>query len=81
MKETGEGWVELGEERVDPGSKVGGVVVDGVVHEVGEVRGVVDDYVLEPLEALGDLTELRGPDPVPGSGEEVVDPIRWLAGA
>ena len=72
--------VELGQERVDPGADVGGVVVDAVGGELGDVDGGgVDGHGgLETFKALSDVSQVGGADLVAGAGEKPVDVIRRL---
>lgn len=60
--------VDLGEDRVDPGGEVGGVVVDGLGGKVGGAGAGVGYGRLEPLEPLCDIREIGGADPVAGVG-------------
>ena len=72
--------VQLGEERVDPGADVRGVVVDAVGGELGDVDGrEVDSHGgLETFQALSDMSQVGGVDLVSGAGEKPVDVVRRL---
>lgn len=75
-----EGLVEFGENGIDPGGEVGGVVMNSVVDDevVGDVDGGIKHGGFEVFEAVGNLPEVGGADPIACAGQVAVEVmVRW----